>query len=127
MSYLSRVGRSGRSTGDRRKMSTQLKNRHLSVVLKLTIFLWTRVYSFASIPADFFRWMNMRKSKEDKTVPKSKLFLNAGIMLYRLWRKLGNMICLFQSTPNNIKFIKNVQLDSKVNQVKISRKSLRFP
>ena len=60
----------------------------------------------------------MGKSKEEKTIPKSTVFPGAGIILYRLCQRLGNMNCLFQSISNNTKFIKNVQLDSKMNQAK---------
>ena len=74
----------------------------------------------------FFRWMNIEKSKEEKTITKSIVFLEAKIILYRLCQRLGNRNCLFQSLSNKMKFIKKVQLDSKVSQAKISRKSLRF-
>ena len=60
----------------------------------------------------------MEKSNQEKTIPKSIVFLEAGIILYRLCQRLGNMNCLLQSISNNVKFIKKVQLGSKVNQVK---------
>ena len=68
----------------------------------------------------------MEKSNEGKTIPKSIVFQESRIILYHLCQKLGNMNCLIQLIFDNMKFIKNVHLDSKVNQAKISRKSLQF-
>ena len=93
LSYLSRSGRSEKSTGDSKtrtrqpKRSTQIS----SFYKKLTIFLWTQVYKLASRSTySTIQWI--WRSQRGKELPKIENFsVYAGDILCCLYQRFWNM------------------------------------
>ena len=111
---------SGNQPETSRQGANNRRDRHRSVCLKLTIFLWMQVYSFASKSAEFFGWMNTEK---EKTISKTSDFIESGNIV--CVRMLMNVFVYFKpfSTMRNLQ---SIQPDSKVNQTGISAKISRF-
>ena len=102
-SYLSRVGKSGNQSGTSRQGANNRRDRHRSVCLKLTIFLWMQVYSFTSKSAEFFRLMNTEK---EKTISKAGDFIESKKHFISLCQDACECVCLFQAIPQYMKFTK---------------------
>ena len=111
---------SGNQPETSRQGANNRRDRHRSVCLKLTIFLWMQVYSFALKSAEFYQLMNTEK---ERTISKTSDFMESRNIL--CVRMLMNVFVYFKpfSTMGNLQ---SIQPDSKVNQTGISAKISRF-
>ena len=123
--YLSEVGGLGKKSKIAGQGANDLRINTDKCVLMLTFFLWMRFYRFSLNPENPLI-DEYGEVKGEETSPRiNGVLVDAWIILYCLFRRLRNMNGLFQSISKNIKSIRNVKLDSKVNQAKISRKSVQ--